>query len=204
MGSVTPNWNGGTTNCSTCHGYPPSVGTNHLDGNRTGYTNNDTTFFAAHGQCSRCHGVAGDTSYPTPPTGFGTPVNLTPTGDAYVIGTMHGDGSVQMNGAGGANSPYTENSGYNQATWACDSAGCHGGAEPDGGLDLSRVVETGPAAIDLRAWKAVRSRVALHEMPPASAKSPPPSLPDRAAITRFVDRRVKEAAASRPARPPSA
>ena len=46
MGSVTPNWNGGTTNCGTCHGYPPSVGTSHLDANRTGYTNNDTTFLA--------------------------------------------------------------------------------------------------------------------------------------------------------------
>ena len=39
---------------------------------------------------------------------------------------MHGDGSVQMNGAGGANAPYTENANYNQTTWACDSAGCHG------------------------------------------------------------------------------
>ena len=71
MGSVTPNWNGGTTNCSSCHGYPPSTGTNHLDANRTGYTNTDTTFLGAHGQCSKCHGVAGNTTYPTAPTGFG-------------------------------------------------------------------------------------------------------------------------------------
>ena len=52
MGSVTPNWSGGTTNCSSCHGYPPTAGTSHLDANRTGYTNNDTTFLAAHSQCS--------------------------------------------------------------------------------------------------------------------------------------------------------
>ncbi len=76
--------------------------------------------------------------------------------------------------------------------------GCHGGAEHDGGLDLTRVVKDGPAAIDLRAWKAVRSRVALHEMPPASAKTPPPTAQVRAAITSFVDRRLKDAAASRP------
>ena len=72
--------------------------------------------------------MAGNTIYPTAPTGFGAPLDKTPTGDAYVIGTMHGDGSVQMNGAGGANAPYTENAGYNQTTWACDSAGCHGSA----------------------------------------------------------------------------
>ena len=141
MGSVTPNWNGGTTNCSTCHGYPPSVGTNHLDANRTGYANTDTTFLAAHGQCATCHGVAGNTIYPTAPTGFGTPLDKTPTGDAYVIGTMHGDGSVQMNGAGGANAPYTENAGYNQTTWACDNAGCHSNAVKFNASTSSALVE---------------------------------------------------------------
>ena len=65
-------------NCGSCHGYPPSGGTSHLDANRTGYTNNDTTFLAAHGQCSICHGVAGNTTYPTVPTGFGTPLTRRP------------------------------------------------------------------------------------------------------------------------------
>ena len=73
----------------------------------------------------RATASAGNTTYPTPPTGFGTPVDQTPTGDLYVIGTMHGDGSIQMNGAGGANSPYNENTDYNPTTWACDNAGCH-------------------------------------------------------------------------------
>ena len=126
MGSVTPNWNGGTTNCGTCHGYPPSTGTNHLDANRTGYAaNTDTSFVAAHDECSFCHGISGNTTYPTVPSAFGTPVDKTPTGDLYVVGTMHGDGSVQINGVGGANAPYTENTGYNATTWACDNAACH-------------------------------------------------------------------------------
>ena len=46
-------------------------------------------------------------------------------GDSTSSATMHGDGSVQINGVGGANAPYTENTGYNATTWACDNAGCH-------------------------------------------------------------------------------
>ena len=77
LGAATPVWNGQlAAGCTGCHGYPPSSGTNHLDANRTGYANNDTTFMGAHAQCAICHGVAGDNvAYGTPPTGFGTPID---------------------------------------------------------------------------------------------------------------------------------
>ena len=126
LGAATPAWNGQlAAGCVGCHGYPPSTGTNHLDANRTGYANNDTTFMGAHGQCAICHGVAGDNvAYGTPPAGFGTPVDkIAVGGDAYVIGTNHGDGSVQMNGVSAPDN--SQNTRYNETTWACDSAGCH-------------------------------------------------------------------------------
>ena len=42
-GRDTPVWNGAlASGCTGCHGYPPSSGTNHLDANRTGFSNTDT------------------------------------------------------------------------------------------------------------------------------------------------------------------
>jgi hypothetical protein len=54
-------------------------------------------------------------------------VDKTPEGDIYVIndpGGMHNKGSIQMNGAGGANAPYTENAGYDEANNYCTDS-CH-------------------------------------------------------------------------------
>ncbi len=122
--------------CDSCHGYPPdaSGGTNHLAANRDraggGSTSTDANFFAAHGVCSTCHGLQGDTTPPIVADNFGTPVDISGSGgDAYDIASMHNQSLtlnvVQMNGQGGANFPPDDaNAAYNGTTNGC-AAACH-------------------------------------------------------------------------------
>ncbi len=122
--------------CDSCHGYPPdaSGGTNHLAANRDraggGSSSTDAVFFTAHGVCSTCHGLLGDTTPPTVADNFGTPVDISGSGgDAYDIASMHNQSLalnvVQMNGQGGANFPPDDaNAAYNGTTNGC-AAACH-------------------------------------------------------------------------------
>ena len=66
----------------------------------------------------------------------------------YVVGTEHGDGSVQLNGISGTNN--NQNTAYNQTVWACDNAGCHTSAVKfiAGGTNLVELLELGQGTCD--------------------------------------------------------
>jgi predicted CxxxxCH...CXXCH cytochrome family protein len=80
---TTPSWANGTTNCSTCHSYPPTTGVNHI-GALTAPLDN-TGFLKAHDDCIVCHGKKNGGSSP----GYAQ--------------SMHGDGQIQMNSDVGYN-----------------------------------------------------------------------------------------------------
>lgn len=73
---------------------------------------------------------------------------------------------------------------------------CHGGPKPKGDFDLAPAVEQGAKGLDAAGWRAVRARVAAHEMPPPAAKGAPLSPDARARFVAWIDADRKAAAAA--------
>jgi len=123
-----------TLDCAACHGNPPGP-----SDPLTGVTPVDHGLvpLASHSQCSRCHGASDD--------GTGKLVSAdssyqlfdrnTP---ALAQGGDHLDGYIEMNGP----APST-GSGYNEATWTCENAGCHTAGAPHVLSDSTLPVEYG-------------------------------------------------------------
>jgi len=115
--------------CTACHGYPPDGVTAEppvadLGGLPVSHDNlfgpsANVAAVAAHDQCAVCHGVK---SSDGATSGHLSPSANYRTFDA-VTGTPgdHWNGQINMNGP----APST-GTGYNEATFGCDNAGCHG------------------------------------------------------------------------------
>lgn len=116
--------------CTACHGYPPDGVTAEprvaaLGGALVNHAN--VAAVALHDQCAVCHGVK---SSDTPGSGHLSPSANYRTFDLLTgVAGDHWNGQINMNGP----SPAT-GTGYNQANFGCDAAGCHAN---DAGHQLS-------------------------------------------------------------------
>ncbi|MDO9079736.1 MAG: hypothetical protein Q7U44_02980 [Desulfuromonadales bacterium] len=107
--------------CTACHGYPPDgVTAEPLVAALGGVLVNHRTAAAvgAHDQCAVCHGVKNSNT--------GSSGHLTPNANYRTFDVLtgvpgdHWNGQINMNGP----APST-GTGYNQANFGCDNAGCH-------------------------------------------------------------------------------
>jgi len=115
--------------CTACHGYPPDGVTPEPEVAALGgsLVNHDNLFgpsanvaaVAEHDQCAICHGVKSSAS--------STSGHLSPNANYRTFDVLtgvpgdHWNGRINMNGP----SPST-GTGYDQASFGCDNAGCHG------------------------------------------------------------------------------
>ncbi len=108
--ATTPNWVGGSTNCGSCHQYPPTTQAGAVDhaANLTVAPATLSNLLAKHGGCEKCHGAT---------SSDGT-VNGTFTAHANYTAGSHADGFIRMNGPTGVGSEYIDTNG------GCDNA-CH-------------------------------------------------------------------------------
>lgn len=108
--------------CSSCHGYPPDGVTAEPEVAALGgalVNHGNVAAIGPHDQCAVCHGVK---SSATAGSGHLSPNANYRTFDLLTgVPGDHWNGQINMNGP----SPAT-GTGYNQANFGCDAAGCHG------------------------------------------------------------------------------
>jgi predicted CxxxxCH...CXXCH cytochrome family protein len=113
--ATTPAWGSGTTNCGSCHQYPPTTqaGAVDHDANLTVAPATLANFLSAHTDCEVCHGAR---------SSDGT-VNGTFTAHANYPAGSHADGLIRMNGPDATPGPAAGTE-YDDSNGGCNKA-CH-------------------------------------------------------------------------------
>ncbi|HYN74535.1 MAG TPA: CxxxxCH/CxxCH domain-containing protein, partial [Candidatus Methanoperedens sp.] len=100
----TPNWYTGSTNCSSCHGYPP-VNTAGIVDHDLSRNDSGTLLKENHDDCTVCHGIKNASTHANYPSG------------------SHGDGVIRMNGPDSTPGP-AAGAQYDDSNGGCNKA-CH-------------------------------------------------------------------------------